>query len=228
MRVLAISTPSKYVSVSVADIEIVSGRLSHELIAEFSLRGARSEDLVSLMDRSFSASNTDLDSVGLVCVVQGPGSYSGLRGGLAAAKAIAQVRNIPIVGVSALEVIARELSYVEGTIAAVLDAVKDEYNLALFAASGGRISRLSEDTVMKKDALARFFDGFRDKVHVISPWGSMENVSVNDNMVHVKGFARAVNAGIAGFELYNNGGAADPMTMVPHYSHTPNIKEYGR
>ena len=226
MRVLGISTPAKYVSLSVSDISVENGILRQDLIAEFSSFGPKSEDLTVLAEQAFRASKTDINSVELISVVQGPGSYSGLRGGLAAAKSFAQVLNIPIVGVSALETMAGELINIEGTVAVVLDAVKDEYNFALFTVSGKKIRRLSEDAVLTKERLGEFLDKFKSPVYVASPFDDMKEFSKNGNILSVKVFARAVNAGRTGFEQYLAGKSENFLEMVPNYSHTPKLKEY--
>ncbi|MFA5105004.1 MAG: tRNA (adenosine(37)-N6)-threonylcarbamoyltransferase complex dimerization subunit type 1 TsaB [Candidatus Margulisiibacteriota bacterium] len=228
MRVLGISTPAKYVSISIADISVESGAVRQNIIAEFSSFGSKSEDLTALAQEIFRVSKTDIKSIELISVVQGPGSYSGLRGGLAAAKSFAQALDIPIVGVSALETMAGELINIEGTIAVILDAVKDEYNFALFSVSGQKISRLSEDTVLTKEKLGGLLDNFKMPVCVASPYDDIKGLSGNGNIINVKTFARAVNAGLSGYEKFHAGKSGDVLKMVPDYSHTPKIKEYKR
>lgn len=226
MRVLGISTPSKYVSFSVTDISSGNGGVRQNIIAEFSSLGSKSEDLTALAEQAFCASKTDIKSAELVSIVQGPGSYSGLRGGLAAAKSFAQALNIPIIGVSALEIMARELINTDGIVAAVLDAVKGEYNFALFAVSEKKISRLSGDSVLTKEKLGDFLDKFSGTIFVASPFDDIKDLSNNGNVIPVKAFARAVNAAVSGYEKYSAGINDDLLKMTPDYSHTPRIKEY--
>jgi tRNA threonylcarbamoyladenosine biosynthesis protein TsaB len=88
-----------------------------------------------------------------VAVAVGPGSYSGLRGGLAVAKTLAQTLKVPLAGISTLEAIAYNLINVEGTMAVILDAKADEYNFALFGASRGKLKRLTGDMVLKANVI---------------------------------------------------------------------------
>ncbi len=226
MKVLSISTPAKYVSLSLSNVFEDCGTIGQTVLADFSSLSARSEDLTALAEQVFRASKTDIGGTQLISVVRGPGSYSGLRGGLAAAKSFAQVLGIPIIGVSTIETMARGLINLEGTVAVVLDAVKDEYNFGLFAVSRQKMSRLSEDTVLTKDNLRNFLDKFKGAVYVASPFDDIRELSGNANIIHIKTFARAVDAGLAGFEKYNGGKKEDFLTMVPDYSHTPKLKEY--
>lgn len=228
MRILGISTPAKYLSICISDVEGDEPPFKSDIIAEFSSLGSKSEDLTALANQTFAAAKTDITSVELICAVTGPGSYSGLRGGLAAAKSFAQVLGIPIVGVSALEAMAGELSRVEGTVAAVLDAVKDEYNFALFSVSGGKVSRLSQDTVMTKTKLGEFFGGFKGTLYAASPFDDLKGISDNANVKNIKAFARASHACNAGFATYLSGKTDDYLKIVPDYSHAPKLKEYQR
>lgn len=226
MKVFAISTPAKYVSLSMADISEDNGSVRQTVIADFSSFGARSEDLTLLAEQAFKASKTDIREADLISVVRGPGSYSGLRGGLAAAKSLSQVMEVPIIGVSALETVAVGLSHLEGTLAVVLDAVKDEYNFALFGMSKQKISRLSEDKVISRDNLGIFLGKFEGHIYVASPFDDLRDISGNPAILHIKTFPRALDAGILGFKEYIHGKKDDCISMVPEYSHTPKLKEY--
>ena len=89
----------------------------------------------------------DWDAIERIGVGVGPGSFTGLRIGIATARALAQARGLPLVGVSTLEVIARRL---DGTALAVLDARRGE----AFAAAWRDGERLLNPVALRPDALA--------------------------------------------------------------------------
>ena len=89
----------------------------------------------------------DWDAIKRIGVGVGPGSFTGLRIGIATARALAQARGLPLVGVSTLEVIARRL---DGTALAVLDARRGE----AFAAAWRDGERLLDPVALRPDALA--------------------------------------------------------------------------
>jgi len=89
----------------------------------------------------------DWDAIERIGVGVGPGSFTGLRIGIATARALAQARGLPLVGVSTLEVIARRL---DGTALAVLDARRGE----AFAAAWRDGERLLNPVALCPDALA--------------------------------------------------------------------------
>lgn len=94
---------------------------------------------------------SELDCFAVSC---GPGSFTGLRIGIAAVKGMAFPRSTPCIPVSTLEGLAYNLLGFEGTIAAVMDARCRQVYAALFAAHEGRITRLTEDAALSIEELA--------------------------------------------------------------------------
>jgi tRNA threonylcarbamoyladenosine biosynthesis protein TsaB len=95
-------------------------------------------------------SKTDLDGF---IVISGPGSFTGLRVGLAAVKALAEILKKPIVAVSMLEVLATE-SRVRGKVAAALDGGRGEVFFAAYEIPGDSVKRLREELLSKADFLS--------------------------------------------------------------------------
>src|SRR3989339_60264 len=141
MAILGISSATKIISIGLVDQE--------KVLAETTLADCRTEKI------SFYIKEAGIEprQIEAVAVADGPGSYSGLRGGLATAKSLAQSLKIPLIGISTMEAIAFNLADIEGTMAVVLDARLDEYNLTLFGAANGQIKRLTDDIVVKLDHL---------------------------------------------------------------------------
>jgi tRNA threonylcarbamoyladenosine biosynthesis protein TsaB len=157
VRVLAFDT---------ATPSTVVGLLDTESGAFFEARhdpatGARPEHaprLLPLVDRvlgeaaggegDVAAAWNGVDRIG---VGTGPGSFTGLRIGIATARALAQARGLPLVGVGTLEVIARGAAqHHSGTILAILDARRGE----AFAAAWRDGERLLAPTALRPEALA--------------------------------------------------------------------------
>lgn len=85
------------------------------------------------------------EEIGCYAISSGPGSFTGLRIGIAAVKGMAFPHNTPCIGVSTLEAIAYGLLGYEGTIAAVMDARCRQVYGALFEAHNGELHRITED-----------------------------------------------------------------------------------
>ena len=203
MKILGISTATKVTSVAVIDDE--------KVLAEYTDGRARSEDVTVLLNRIFEETGLDIKNIEGLCVATGPGSYSGLRGGLAAAKSLAQVLNVPLAGVSTLEAIAYNFKNTECTIAVVLDAVKDENNFALFTSDTNKVRRLTDDMVVPKARIEELLKQIKGKICVTGP----------DN-----NFAYGKNVALIGLAKIKEGKTEDLLSLVPEYSHMPNIREY--
>lgn len=135
MRILAIDTALDACAACVATDE------SDDLLAEESMPLARghAEALLPLIERVVARVEGGFASLGRVAVTVGPGSYTGLRVGLSAARAIGLATGIPVVGVTTLSaLLAPQLAiHGEGLIVAAIDARHGAiYMQAMSAADG--------------------------------------------------------------------------------------------
>ena len=85
------------------------------------------------------------DQVEAVAVAAGPGSFTGIRIGVAAAKGFAWGRQIPCYGVSTLEAMALSLGAYDGYVLPVMDARRSQVYNAIFHAEGGKLTRMTDD-----------------------------------------------------------------------------------
>ena len=105
---------------------------------------------VSLLDNC----GTALDAVELIAVAAGPGSFTGLRIGVAAAKGLAWPGNKPCAACSTLESMAWPLAHLEGrVIVCAMDARRSQVYNALFLAAGEGLQRLTPDRAIGLDQL---------------------------------------------------------------------------
>jgi tRNA threonylcarbamoyladenosine biosynthesis protein TsaB len=93
-------------------------------------------------------------NLGGVAVGLGPGLFTGMRVGVATAKALAQTLSLPMVGMSSLDLIAYSVRYTSKTICAILDARRNEVFYGFYRASPGGVQRMSEYRVDKPGTLA--------------------------------------------------------------------------
>ena len=126
MTILAMDTATMTSSVAVATEE----RVLAELTAETCF--THSETLVPHMDEVLRLADVKREELSAVAVSLGPGSFTGLRIGLAAAKAIAYALSIPLVGVPTLEVLAAAFPSPGPLIAPLIDAQKGNGYFALY------------------------------------------------------------------------------------------------
>lgn len=115
MKILSIDTSSKNALVAITENEERIVELNNEE------EKTHSQKLMPMIDQAFQKSNLSLNDIGLIVCCLGPGSFTGVRIGIATAKAFADSKGIPVVGVNSLEVLAYSLE-TEGKICAIIDA----------------------------------------------------------------------------------------------------------
>lgn len=90
----------------------------------------------------------ELSAVDGIAVAMGPGSYTGLRIGISAVKAMCFAQNKPCIGISTLEGLANNVLLHKGIICAVMAARLDLVYCAVFESDGCKVERLTEDEIM--------------------------------------------------------------------------------
>ena len=110
-----------------------------EILCEivFDAADTHSATLMPAIDSALSIAGTDISSIDLFAVTIGPGSFTGLRIGLATAKGFAAVRRRPVAVMTSLELLAAAFPYAERMVCPVIDAYKGEVYAALYDTRSG-------------------------------------------------------------------------------------------
>jgi tRNA threonylcarbamoyl adenosine modification protein YeaZ len=119
------------------------------------------EHLMDVVDRALAEADIALASVERVVVTVGPGSFTGIRIGVAAARGFALSLNIPAIGVTTLEVMAaaaREMNPGKSVLAAI-DAKREEIYLQSFDVDGQPLDEARAVTIDEARAISDAFDG---------------------------------------------------------------------
>ena len=125
MKLLSIDTSSDVCSVAILE--------DYNLIKELNITDSKthSENLMPLVDKLFKDTNLQLsDMKALACSI-GPGSFTGIRIGIASVKAMAEVMQIPVIGVASLETLAY-LCNNSNTIVSLIDAKNNQVYCGIF------------------------------------------------------------------------------------------------
>jgi tRNA threonylcarbamoyladenosine biosynthesis protein TsaB len=126
-----------------ASIAIVT---QNEVVASYELGRGKSQDevLVPAAQRMLADADLDWNQLGGIAVGLGPGLFTGLRVGVATAKALAQTLSISILGLSSLDVLAHGVRYTRRVICTCVDARRNEVFWAFYRATPGGVQRLTE------------------------------------------------------------------------------------
>ncbi len=122
-----------------------------------------SQTLLPMAEEMLKNSGVSLEDVDLLAVNNGPGSFTGIRIGVAAVKGLAFVSNKPCVGVSTLHSLAYNLIGRECIVCAVMDARCNQFYNALFEVEGDKIIRLTDDRALSSDDLTEELKKYKDR-----------------------------------------------------------------
>ena len=124
MNILALDTSTPILSIALEtdksyEERLIDGAFSH------------SEDLLTEIEALLERANLELKDLNMLFVTKGPGSFTGLRVGMASMKGIASALSIPLVSIPTLEVIENAVKPYSGPILSVIDAKKKKFYLRL-------------------------------------------------------------------------------------------------
>ena len=139
MLILALESSAKAASAALWEDGLLGLSLMHCGLTH-------SETLLPMAEELLKRSGRTMGEVGLVAVARGPGSFTGIRIGVATAKGLCWGGEKPCCGVSTLEAMAWQGAHLTGRLlCCVMDARRNQVYNALFRVEGDRLSRVSED-----------------------------------------------------------------------------------
>jgi len=148
MLILGITTSTAQVGCAIGGHEGVLG-------AVHSTRGRRhAETLTPAIEFLCRQTRIDLEEISAIAVDLGPGMFTGLRVGVAAGKALAYARRLPMIGVTSLDLVAFPLRHSTRRIVCALDAGRGEVYHAAYRQSPGGVQRITAPAVATPEDLA--------------------------------------------------------------------------
>lgn len=184
-----------------------------------------SQTIMPMLEHMKSLIQIDLDTVDAVAVTAGPGSFTGLRIGVTAAKALALALNVPIIGVPTLDVMANGIPFTEHYICPIMDARRNQVYTALYKGTEGKVERLTEhmatdindylESLKERDGKIIFLgDGVAVYRETITSLLGAERALFAPSFCNLQ--HASVLAAVAE-QLYHEGKSEDPSTFVPIY-----------
>lgn len=139
MKILSLDSTALVSSVAVCDDE--------KLLASFTLNNGNthSETLLPMIESSLKLLKMSVDDIDLFACSAGPGSFTGVRIGVATIKGLAFGRGRPCAGISSLEALAYNMTGVEGIACPVMNARRSQLYNALFLCHNGELKRICPD-----------------------------------------------------------------------------------
>ncbi len=161
MLILSIDSSATAASVALVD--------DSKLVGEFFINTelTHSRTLMPMISNLLLVVGKTVSDIELIAISTGPGSFTGVRIGVATAKGLAFADDIPCIGISTLESMAYNLNLTDCIVCAAMDARRDQVYNAMFRIKYGNIERLCEDRAISLADLKQDISENYSKEHII-------------------------------------------------------------
>ena len=221
MKILAVDTSATAASVAVAE--------ENKLIGEFSINTAltHSQTLMPMVDELFKNTGLSVNDIDVVAVNAGPGSFTGVRIGVAAVKGIAFPKNMPCVSVSTLESMAYNMLGNDCVVCSVMDARCSQVYNALFKVNGYTVTRMTDDRALSLTDLKLELQNIREKIVLVGDGAVLCSKFLDSELENVmlapfnNRIQTASSVAYAAFEKIKNGETLTADELMPVYLRLP-------
>ena len=216
MPILALDTATLVSSVALASRD--------RLLAELTLqtRKTHSERLMPHIEQLLALAELSKESIEAVAVSIGPGSFTGLRIGLATAKALAYALHVPLVGVPTLEAMAFGCPVPGAMLAPTLDAQKGNLYLGQYRWQASGLQQIAPPRVVEHGAAFAELAALGEPVVIFGEALGLYSAALGQSgglvaaEPHVA-MPRAASVAFLGWRLLDGGQQHDVMTLEPLY-----------
>lgn len=208
--ILNIETATKNCSVSIAkDGETV-------ICKEIAEQGySHAEKLHVFISEVLKEVKIDFSDLTAIAVSQGPGSYTGLRIGVSAAKGLCYALNIPLIAVDTLEILASEISVENGVVIPMIDARRMEVYSAIFSSDISKIRDTKAEIIDEES-----FSEITETIHFVGDGAlKCQEVLSSDKFVYHPEiiFPSAKQMSALSFEKHKKNDTVDVAYFEPFY-----------
>ena len=217
MLILAFETSAKAASVALTqDGNLLGESYQNTGLTHSQTLMVMAEDLLKQCSKTVS----DLDAV---AVAEGPGSFTGVRIGVAAAKGLAWGAELPCYGVSTLEAMAVSLGIYEGYVCPCMDARRNQVYNALFYVNQGKLERLREDRAIALADLKTELEQLNAPIYLVGDGSRLTHKTLSAEIPNLilppehRIHQRAVGVAILAEAKAAAGESGDAAVLTPNY-----------
>ena len=214
MTVLALESSALTASIAL----VTDGHPTAELMLDNG--NTHSETLLPAVETLLKMTNQTLADIDLFAVSVGPGSFTGIRIGVATVKGLAFGTGKCCIGVSSLEGLAYRLNGVDGLVCPVLNARRKQVYTALFRSKSGKIERITDDCVLTVDRLDDYTKDYNEPIHFVGDGYDMAKNAVKHptaDIPYVLRHPSATAVAESALVAYENGKRGTDATLTPVY-----------
>ena len=217
MLILAFETSAKAASVALLE----NGKLLGESYQNTGL--THSQTLMVMAEDTLKAAGKTVEDITAVAVAEGPGSFTGVRIGVAAAKGFAWGRQLPCYGISTLEAMAAGLGIYQGYVCPVMDARRSQVYNALFYVSCGNCTRIREDRAISLQDLGAELQNLSEPVFLVGDGSNLCYNTLSESVPNLvlppehRMHQRAIGVALLAEKLAVAGKSGDGAALTPNY-----------
>ena len=217
MLILAFETSAKAASVALMEDD----RLLGESYQNTGL--THSQTVLVMAEDLLKQCSKTVSDLTAVAVAEGPGSFTGVRIGMAAAKGLAWGGEKPCVGVSTLESMALSLGIYDGYVCPVMDARRAQVYNALFSCGSGTLTRIREDRAIALGELGEELKNLKKTVFLVGDGSVLCYNTLSEQVPALvlppehRMHQRAVGVALAARQKLLSGDTGDAVGLVPNY-----------
>ena len=217
MLILAFETSAKAASVALHDGQKLLGESYQNTgLTHSQTLMVMAEDLLKQCSKSVS-------DVTAVAVAEGPGSFTGVRIGVAAAKGFAWGGELPCYGVSTLEAMGESLGVYQGYVCACMDARRNQVYNALFYVNNGVLNRVSEDRAIALSELKEELAALEGPIFLVGDGAALTHRTLAQDIPNLvlppehRMHQRAVGVALLAAKKAEAGETGDANALSPNY-----------
>lgn len=217
MKILSISTSSNICSVAILDDKNVI------LCKNIDDKNTHSEKLMPLIDSTLNECNLHLKDIDLLACSVGPGSFTGIRIGIATLKAFYDATSIPVIGVTSLEGLAYNIQQT-GFICSLIDAKHNNVYCSIFKFENNKYILQDDYLSDNIENILPILKKYNDKITFIGDGSVIYKSLIENYLSNSACFAdenlnkeNAISIGLAAFDKYNSGYIGTSSDLSPIY-----------
>lgn len=154
MKLLGIDSATEAASCAIIDDDKLLGEIT------FNYKKQHSVIIMNMIDYLLKNLNLSIDDLDGFAVSKGPGSFTGLRIGMAVVKGLSEGSKKPFVSISSLDTMAYSLAYTNGIICPIIDALRNNVYTALYTFENNKLNKTSDYMAISVDDLIKMLKDY--------------------------------------------------------------------
>ena len=227
MKILSLDSATESATCAILDDNRILGEIT------FNYKKQHSVVLMPMIDELFNNTGINISDIDGFVASKGPGSFTGLRIGMATIKGLSQGTKKPFVTISTLDSLAYNLAYTSGIICPILDALRDNVYTAFYTFDNCELTRTSDYMNISIDELINILKEKNCNISFVGDGTFKFKERLMDNLTDISfapahlNLAKASSLGELGLKLLSKGIEDDIYGSVPIYLRKPQAeREY--